>query len=260
MKTDYSQLDALRAHLRKSYPTAFSKLNVNVVNGYSLAIEWKGSDPSLKPWMLAAHQDVVSVEGQQWAEGVNPFGGLISEAPVGGVGSANESTVWGRGAIDDKNNLVAQLGAVEELLKAGFAPKRTLWMAYGHDEEIGGDDGAGHVGKFFREKGLKFSFMMDEGPMIMTGALPGLSDVAIAMVATSEKGFMNVKVTCQGAPGHSSMPAPGDTSVTVMAKAVTALNSKPQPAHFDTTSPFRQLVAGAVPLMPLFPYRFLFGA
>ena len=46
-------------------------------------------------------------------------------------------------------------------------------MAYGHDEEIGGRDGAAHVAKFFKERGLKFSFMMDEGPMIMTGALPG---------------------------------------------------------------------------------------
>ena len=70
---------------------------------------------------------------------------------------------------------------------------------------------------------------------------PGLSNVAIGLVATSEKGFMNVKVTCSGQPGHSSMPMPGDTSVTVMAKAVSALNEKPQPPHFDSTSPFRQV-------------------
>lgn len=78
--------------------------------------------------------------------------------------------------------------------------------------------------------------------MVITRAMPGLEDVAVGLIATSEKGFMNVKVTCTGAPGHSSMPEPGDTSVTVMAKAVEALNAKQQPAHFEPTSPFRQLL------------------
>ena len=57
----------------------------------------------------------------------------------------------GAGAIDDKNNLIAQLGAVEELLQAGYKPKRTLWMAFGHDEEVGGVEGAAHIGRFFRD-------------------------------------------------------------------------------------------------------------
>jgi hypothetical protein len=74
------------------------------------------------------------------------------EGPIAGVGLAGESTVWGRGAIDDKNNLVAQLGAVEELLLAGFTPRRTLWLAFGHDEETGGFEGAGHIAAFFRAR------------------------------------------------------------------------------------------------------------
>ena len=47
--------------------------------------------------------------------------------------------------------MIAQLGAVEELLQAGYKPKRTLWMAFGHDEEVGGVEGVAHIGRFFRD-------------------------------------------------------------------------------------------------------------
>lgn len=149
---DWAQFAALHSLLRATFPAVFKQLEVHTLGGdpeskYSLAIQWKGSDPTLQPWLLCAHLDVVSAEGQQWVEGVDPFGGTIAEEPVAGVGNAGESTVWGRGAIDDKNNLVAQLGAVEELLLLGYIPRRTLWLAYGHDEEVGGFEGARAIGQ-----------------------------------------------------------------------------------------------------------------
>jgi carboxypeptidase PM20D1 len=50
--------------------------------------------------------------------------------------------VWGRGALDVKVTLMQQLEAVELLLRQGHTPARTLYFAFGHDEEVGGGSGA----------------------------------------------------------------------------------------------------------------------
>lgn len=127
-ETDPGPLRALHELLRKSFPRAHERLEVTQVNTYSLLYKWEGSDKSLKPIMLCAHLDVVPAPGE-WEQ--PPFSGNI----VDGV-------VWGRGAIDNKHNVVGELAAVEELLKGGFEPRRTVYVAFGHDEEISGFQGA----------------------------------------------------------------------------------------------------------------------
>ena len=102
-----------------------------------------------------------------------------------------------------------------------------------------------------------FSFLVDEGTMILTDApFPGLSGVTLALVGCSEKGYLDVKVTCEGAPGHSALPLPGDTSITVLGKAIAALHSTPMPAHFDSEAPMRKTLDGMAPYMS-FPWRIL---
>ena len=56
-----------------------------------------------------------------------PFDGVISDG-----------FIWGRGSWDDKGNLYSMLEAAEAMAKAGFRPKRTIYFAFGHDEETGG--------------------------------------------------------------------------------------------------------------------------
>jgi len=105
--------------------------------------------------------------------------------------------------------------------------------------------------------GRSFTFLVDEGTMILTDApFPGLGGVTLALVGCSEKGYLDVKVTCEGAPGHSSLPLPGDTSITVMGKAIAALHSTPMPTHFDSESPMRKMLDGMAPYMS-FPWRIL---
>ena len=53
--------------------------------------------------------------------------------------------MWGRGALDTKSTLIALLEAVESLLAAGYQPERTILLAFGHDEEIGGANGAKRI-------------------------------------------------------------------------------------------------------------------
>lgn len=52
---------------------------------------------------------------QKWKH--PPFGGVIADG-----------FLWGRGALDNKSNLVSILEAAESLLQAGFTPKRTMYL------------------------------------------------------------------------------------------------------------------------------------
>jgi carboxypeptidase PM20D1 len=84
-----------------------------------------------------AHQDVVAVEPEtlgNWEQ--PPFEGRITEGHI-----------WGRGAMDDKFALLGIMEAVEMHLGQGFQPQRTIYLAFGHDEEIGGNDGAAKMAR-----------------------------------------------------------------------------------------------------------------
>ena len=126
------QFKALHALLQARFPRVHAALQREVVGDLSLLYTWKGADPQARPIMLMAHQDVVPVapgtEGD-WA--VPPFSGDVKDG-----------FVWGRGSWDDKGNLMSQLEAVEMLVASGFQPERTVYLAYGADEEVSGQRGA----------------------------------------------------------------------------------------------------------------------
>src|SRR6266513_1079817 len=125
---DAREFEGLHRYLRDSFPKSHAALKLTKVNGYGLLYEWTGSDPGLAPLVLLAHQDVVPIEPGtegRWTE--PPFEGRIAAGYV-----------WGRGALDDKGSLVGLLEAVEHLVAAGTKPRRTLYLAFGYDEEVGG--------------------------------------------------------------------------------------------------------------------------
>lgn len=116
------------------------------VSEYSLLIMWKGSDATLKPAALLSHLDVVPADEDpstsEWQH--PPFAGTIE----GGY-------IYGRGALDLKNNVIAILHAVEQLLHEGFRPKRSLYVALGHDEEVGGTHGAAKIVERLQSEGVR---------------------------------------------------------------------------------------------------------
>ena len=89
--------------------------------------------------LLAAHQDTVPIEPAQWQH--PPFGGAVADG-----------FIWGRGTLDDKGSLMAILEAVERLLARGFQPQQTIYLAFGHNEEIGGQGGAGAIAALLRQR------------------------------------------------------------------------------------------------------------
>ena len=227
---------ALHRYLEQSLPRAHAALTREVVAGYSLLYTWPGKNPSLPPVLLLSHQDVVPVEAgteRSWTQ--PPFAGRIA----GGF-------IWGRGSLDDKVGVLGLLEAVELLAARGFRPERTVYLAFGHDEEVGGLQGAHSLAALLEKRGVRPLFVLDEGGAIIQGMVPGI-DRPIAMVATAEKGYLNVELTARSRGGHSSMPPP-HTAIGEIAAAVHALEEHPMPARLSGAT--RDSFATLAPEMP----------
>ncbi|MBX2802927.1 MAG: M20 family peptidase [Myxococcales bacterium] len=210
--------DALQALLEERFPLLHGALAKEVVDGHSLLFRWEGTDGSLQPGLLLSHQDVVPVEAlQSWDH--PPFSGARASG-----------SVYGRGTLDNKGNLITQFAAVESLLGQGFAPARTLYLVSGHDEEVSGA-GAKAIAELLERRGVSLAFVLDEGGTVADGVFDGL-EAPVALIGVSEKGYASVEVVAQGSGGHSSMPPPHTAAGRIGAAAV-ALESNPLPATLD---------------------------
>jgi len=187
-----------------------------------LLFVWKGADASLKPILLVAHQDVVPIEtGTEGKWTHPPFSGAVADG-----------FIWGRGTVDDKGSLGGILEAVNTLLAKGFQPKRTIYLAFGQDEEIGGSNGAEKVADLLKTRGKEFEFVLDEGYAIVSkNMVPGVS-APVAIIGTSEKGYLSLEPTVDSPGGHSSMPQ-RESSIGILSAAVQAVERHPMPAHLD---------------------------
>jgi len=215
------QFELLHGHLQSRYPKLHATLQREVVGGLSLLYTWPGSDPSAKGIVLMAHQDVVPIapgtEGRWQAE---PFSGTVKEG-----------FVWGRGSWDDKANLIAQMEAVGMLVASGFQPKRTIYLVFGADEEVGGRRGAKAIAELLKQRNVKLDFVIDEGLLITEGVLPGLKPPA-AIIGVAEKGSVSLELSVAVPPGHSSIPpAKGTSAIAMMSAALKQLDDKQLPAN-----------------------------
>ncbi|ELT99544.1 hypothetical protein CAPTEDRAFT_222768 [Capitella teleta] len=217
------ELAKTRDFIIKSYPKVHSSplVEYEVVANYSLLYTVRGSDALLTPFLLMGHFDVVPVENREkWEE--DPFGGNVKNG-----------FIYGRGTIDNKQTVFGILESVEYLLKNGFQPKRSFYLAFGHDEETGGLEGAAGLAERLREKGVeKLEFVLDEGMTVLDGIVPGL-DKPVALIGSSEKGSLTLKMSINCTGGHSSMPEK-ESCIGAMARAVSLLENNPQPSMFGT--------------------------
>ncbi|WP_339768292.1 M20 family peptidase [uncultured Paraglaciecola sp.] len=217
---DRSQFDheaflAFQQYLKDSFPLVHQRANLDVINDYSLLYHLKGSDPTLKPALFMGHMDVVPVDeatADQWQH--PPFSGNVIDG-----------TVWGRGTIDDKISVVALMESMEMLLAQNIQPKRSIYFAFGHDEEAGGKDGARQIAAFLAKKNVVFEFVLDEGGVVTQDMLPGVSK-SVAVIGVAEKGFVNLRLTVKAPGGHSSQP-PAHTAAGILAQAIVKVEASP---------------------------------
>ncbi|XP_049626965.1 N-fatty-acyl-amino acid synthase/hydrolase PM20D1 [Suncus etruscus] len=222
--------------IRKVFPTIFntSFIQHEVVGNYSHLFTIQGSDPSLQPYMLMAHIDVVPASEEGWE--VPPFSGL-----------ERDGFINGRGTLDNKHSLMAILQALEFLLIRNYIPRRSFFIALGHDEEVYGENGAKKISALLQTRGVQLAFLVDEGSFILDGIISILKE-PIAMIAVSEKGILNLMLQVNMMPGHSSAP-PDETSIGILAAAVSRLEQTPMPNVFkdETLKTTLQLLAKEFP-------------
>ncbi|KAM1003359.1 hypothetical protein ACFX2C_003692 [Malus domestica] len=146
-------------------------------------LKWPGSDPSLPSVLLNSHTDVVPAEHDKWAH--PPF--LANLDPNGDV--------YARGSQDMKCVGIQYLEAIRRLKASGFKPKRSVYLSFVPDEEIGGHDGAEKLAESDVFKGLNVGIVLDEG-------LASPTENYRAFYAERCPMWLVIKAT--GAPGHGA--------------------------------------------------------
>ena len=236
--------NALHAYLARSFPKVHATLRREVVGRGALLYTWPGTDSALHPIVLCGHLDVVPVEpGTDTAWTHPPFGGQVADGYI-----------WGRGALDDKLSVLGILEAIEILVAQQFQPRRTVLLAFGADEEVGGADGAARISALLQSRHRAVEFVLDEGGIISEGSVPGVA-APVALVGIAEKGFASIELVTQGEGGHSSMP-PRHTAVGVIARAIVRLENERFPAELP--GPAAELFNYVGPEMS-FPMRLVFA-
>ena len=220
-RIDTAAFHLFDSFLVKSYPLVDSLLERERVNGFSYIYKWPGQNARLYPVLLMGHTDVVGVEndGMDWS--VPPFAGEVKDGYL-----------WGRGTLDDKLAILGILEAVESLLAVDYAPQRTVYLAFGHDEEVGGEKGAMAMAAIFKRRNIEFEFVLDEGGLVVENALPGC-EPPVALIGLSEKGYATFDLTANvESGGHSSMPGHA-SAINILSESIIKLRDQPSPAKID---------------------------
>jgi carboxypeptidase PM20D1 len=231
-------------YLKEKYPLTFQNLSSQIINTNSLLLHWKGSE-NKKPVILYAHMDVVPAfsdsDSASWSH--PPF-----------EGESDGRFIYGRGAIDDKGSVIAILESIEKLLQKKFIPSRDIYIAFGHDEEAGGLDGAKRIAEELEKEGVKAEFLLDEGGLVAIDMVPFVSS-PVALVFTSEKGYLTLNLSVKSNGGHSSFP-PKDPPVEILSNAIREIHMHPFGQR--VTDPLSQFMEYAGPEMR-FPFKALFA-
>jgi acetylornithine deacetylase/succinyl-diaminopimelate desuccinylase-like protein len=174
-----------------------------------------------KPVLLLAHMDVVGVERDQWS--VDPFAAV-----------EKDGYIYGRGAIDDKGmlaaNLVTMLLLKRHVIDAGGSLTRDVLLVANSDEEAGGDWGMGWLIANQPEL-IRAEFAVNEGGR--TRVVNGRP--LYVAVQNTEKVSHNVRVVASGPGGHASVPLPGN-AIGRLARALAKISEHREPVQLNPTT------------------------
>ena len=165
-----------------------------------------GGAPSLA---FVGHTDVVPADPRDWTH--PPFDAAVDEAGF----------LWGRGAIDMKNEVAARAVAMAELARSGFRPRGDLWLIAVADEE----DGMADVGMRWlleARPDIRPDLAVNEGG---GERLPLPDGRTVQTVGIGEKGTYPVRVVAVGEAGHASTPSVGANAVPLLGELLRRVGS-----------------------------------
>lgn len=220
-KVDWDAFRQLHALFEERFPLVYQHLQCEEVSLASLLFTWEGKNPALEPIALLAHQDVVPVAAGTEQDWKYPAFDGVDDGEF----------IWGRGALDMKNHLIAVLESVESLLAEGFQPERTVYLCFGHDEEIvaAPTSGAASIAELLASRGVHLDSVIDEGGAILNLQVGKLLNKRLAGVGVAEKGYADYRISVTAKGGHSSQP-PAHTAVGALAEVIRDIEGHPFPA------------------------------
>jgi acetylornithine deacetylase/succinyl-diaminopimelate desuccinylase-like protein len=165
--------------------------------------------------LLLAHQDTVGVDAGKWT--VDPFSAAV-----------RDGYIWGRGSIDDKAMLAANIATIVQLRRSGAHLTRDVIFLGTDDEEQGGSASIKFTIQKYWDK-IACAYALNEGGRVIVKN----AKVQYVGVQASEKVAYNVTVTATGTSGHGSLPKP-DNAVVHLAAAVAKLGAYQVPASPST--------------------------
>lgn len=210
-KVDWNEFKKFHDFLEREFPLTHKNLKRENISQASLLFTWEGKNKELDPIAILSHQDVVPIEAGTEDDWTHP--------PFEGYNDGE--FIWGRGALDMKNYLICVIEAVETLLEEGYQPDRTVYLCFGHNEEIvaGQNNGAEAIAQSLYERGVHLDSTIDEGGAIIKANIKGILEGNLAGVGIAEKGYSDFKVSVKSKGGHSSQP-PKHTAAGDIAKVV----------------------------------------
>jgi acetylornithine deacetylase/succinyl-diaminopimelate desuccinylase-like protein len=165
------------------------------------------------------HVDTVLANAGEWAR--DPWSGEVAEG-----------CLWGRGSLDMKSQVAAEVAAAAGLAREGWRPARgELLIVAVVDEETGGELGAKWLTENHPEK-VRCDMLLNEGG----GPHFELEGQRYYGVCCAEKGVFRFTVSTEGAAGHASMPKLGDNALLKLAPVLERFATR-QPALAPTAEP-----------------------
>ena len=167
--------------------------------------------------------------------------------------------LYGRGTIDTKTPLFAELQAAEELLAEGYGFEGiNLYIGSSNNEEVCGD-GMVLAAAYFQEQGIRFDLVLDEGGAITEGQIPGVT-CKTAVVAVHEKSRHMFRCRTElETKGHGGFGGPKDSAIERLSRFITEVSNKKGKIYKGKFYPeVRATFERHVPCMA-FPMNFLFG-
>ena len=215
-KVDWEEFKKFRSFLEETYPLVHKALTREDVSDASLLYRWKGRDSSLEPIALLSHMDVVPVSQGTEQDWVHPAF----------EGYNDGEFIWGRGAIDMKNHLIAIMESVETLISEGYSPERDVYICFGHDEEVmsATESGARTIVRTLQERGVTLDSVLDDGGAILPVNIKGVMNKYLAGIGVAEKGHADFEITVSAKGGHSSQP-PKHSALGKLSKVVLKLEN-----------------------------------
>ncbi len=191
-----------------------------------------GGGPSL---MFLSHTDTVLADPDEWER--DPWSGDLVDGEV-----------WGRGALDMKDQAAASAVAFASLVREGFQPSGDLLFVSVADEEVGGVGGHEGYGLGWladaHPEAVRCDYAINEGG----GERLVLDGAPVYMCATAEKMSAPFKITVRGRAGHASMPGIADNALVKAARYIEALGAYEPPRELiPEAKGFLEAVLGEAP-------------